>query len=391
VSEYQYYEFLAVDRPLDATALAAVRALSTRARITPSSFVNTYHRGDFKGNPRALVERYYDAFLYTANRGTRQFMFRLPTRLLEPGAAERYCTTDAASTWTRGGHVLIDLTYPCEDGGEWDDEDDLGEGKLTSIIPARADLATGDLRLLYLAWLHSVSCDQVDPDDVEPPVPAGLDDLPASLHALADLLHIDADLLAVAAQTSPRPVTCAPATAQWRTRLADMPARDKDDVLLRLLKGDPYLGAELRRRLATPSLDPRPRDEPRTVADLSAAARSRAAERERLAAEQRTNRAAARQKAAAAVRSRHLDDLAAEGESAWQRVDTLIRATKPKEYDHAVTLLIDLRDLATRQDRQQDAEHRVRQIRATYPNRPALLQRLDRAGLALDRATAPRR
>jgi hypothetical protein len=391
VSEYQYYEFLAVDRPLDATALAAVRALSTRARITPASFVNTYQWGDFMGNPRALVERHYDAFLYTANWGTRQFMFRLPNRLLDPHVAERYCTTDAASTWTSGDHVLIDLTYTCEDGGDWDDEDDLGEGKLASIIPARADLASGDLRLLYLAWLHSVSSDQVDPDDVEPPVPAGLDDLPASLHALADLLRIDGNLLAVAAQASPRLVTRAPAVADWRTRLAGMSPRDKDDVLLRLLEGDPHVGAELRRRLATPSPDPRPRDEPRTVAALTAAARSRAAERERLVAEQRANRAAARMKAAAAARSRHLDALAAEGETAWQRVDTLVRATKPKEYDQAVTLLIDLRDLAARQDRQEEAEHRIRQIRGRYPNRPALLQRLDRAGLTLDRATTPHR
>ena len=101
-----------MDRPLDAATLAAVRALSTRARITSTSFVNTHHWGDFKGNPRALVERYYDAFLYTANRGTRKFMFRLPTRLLDRGVAERYCTTDAASTWTSSGHVLIDLTCP---------------------------------------------------------------------------------------------------------------------------------------------------------------------------------------------------------------------------------------------------------------------------------------
>ena len=391
MSEYQYYEFLAVDRPLGATALAAVRALSTRARITSTSFVNTYHWGDFKGNPRALVERYYDAFLYTANWGTRQFMVRLPTRLLDPRVAQRYCTTDAASTWTRAAHVLIDLTYTCEEGGEWDDEDDLGEGKLASIIPARADLAGGDLRLLYLAWLHSVSCDQVDPDDVEPPVPAGLDDLPASLHALTDLLRIDRDLLAVAAQASAALLTRAPTTAEWRSRLTGLSPRDKDDVLLRLLKDDPHVGAELRRRLSTPSPEPQPRDEPRTVADLTAAARTRAADRERRAAEQRANAAAARQKAAAAARSRHLDALAAEGESAWQRVDTLIRATKPKEYDQAVTLLTDLRDVAARENRPEDADQRVRRIRATYPNRPALLQRLDRAGLALDRTLTSQR
>jgi hypothetical protein len=73
VSEYQYYEFLAVDRPLDADQLDRLRALSTRAELTSTSFVNTYHWGDFKGNPRALMEEYFDAFLYTANWGSRQF------------------------------------------------------------------------------------------------------------------------------------------------------------------------------------------------------------------------------------------------------------------------------------------------------------------------------
>ena len=34
MSEYQYYEFLAVDRPLTAAEQAEVRQLSTRARIT---------------------------------------------------------------------------------------------------------------------------------------------------------------------------------------------------------------------------------------------------------------------------------------------------------------------------------------------------------------------
>jgi hypothetical protein len=43
LSAYQYYEFVAVDRPLDAAALTEVRRLSTRARITATSFVNEYH------------------------------------------------------------------------------------------------------------------------------------------------------------------------------------------------------------------------------------------------------------------------------------------------------------------------------------------------------------
>jgi hypothetical protein len=48
VSEYQYYEFVAIDRPLSARQLDEVRALSTRAQITPTSFVNTYEWGNFR-------------------------------------------------------------------------------------------------------------------------------------------------------------------------------------------------------------------------------------------------------------------------------------------------------------------------------------------------------
>jgi len=43
--------------------MQALRNLSTRARITPTSFVNKYNWGDFTGNPLKLVERYFDAFL----------------------------------------------------------------------------------------------------------------------------------------------------------------------------------------------------------------------------------------------------------------------------------------------------------------------------------------
>jgi hypothetical protein len=78
MSEYQYYEFLALDRPLTEKQRAELRSISTRAEITATRFVNEYQWGDLKGDPRQMVERYFDAFLYLANWGTRQLMFRLP-------------------------------------------------------------------------------------------------------------------------------------------------------------------------------------------------------------------------------------------------------------------------------------------------------------------------
>ena len=196
MAEYQYYEFLAIDRPLDARQLAELRALSTRARISPSRFVNTYQWGDFRGDPRTLMTQYFDAFLYTANWGTRRLMLRLPSRLLDPSTARRYCHTDSASAWAAGKIVILDLSREDQDGS-WEDEE-YGEESLGSIIPARAELATGDLRLLYLAWLLSVESGELADDDAEPPIPPGMAALNAPLRSLADFLRLDEDLIAVA-------------------------------------------------------------------------------------------------------------------------------------------------------------------------------------------------
>src|SRR2546430_14925509 len=149
VSEYQYYEFVAVDRPLTSVQQGEVRALSTRARITASSFVNTYEWGDFKGDPHALMERYYDAFLYLANWGTRRVMLRVPIGLLDLDTAAVYCVGDSARAWATRERVILDLSSEDEEA-DWEHD---GEGWLASILPARTELAAGDTRLLDLAWL----------------------------------------------------------------------------------------------------------------------------------------------------------------------------------------------------------------------------------------------
>ena len=52
MSEYQYYEFRAIDQPLDEKAMEALRNLSSRAQITPTSFVNEYNYGETSKGPR---------------------------------------------------------------------------------------------------------------------------------------------------------------------------------------------------------------------------------------------------------------------------------------------------------------------------------------------------
>jgi hypothetical protein len=79
--------------------------LSTRARITATSFVNEYHWGDFHGDPSRLMERYYDAHLYLTNWGTRHVMLRLPRGVLDLDVAEQYRVGDQVTARTAGKHT----------------------------------------------------------------------------------------------------------------------------------------------------------------------------------------------------------------------------------------------------------------------------------------------
>jgi len=98
------------------------------------------------------MERYFDAFLCLINWGTHRIALRLPVTVLAPQRARQYCVGGAASSWATGTHVILDLSSEDEEGDEcWD-----GEGRLAPVVPARAELAAGDRRLLYLAWLLCV-------------------------------------------------------------------------------------------------------------------------------------------------------------------------------------------------------------------------------------------
>ena len=380
MAEYQYYEFLAIDRPLDARQLAELRALSTRARISPSRFVNTYQWGDFRGDPRALMTQYFDAFLYTANWGTRRLMLRLPSRLLDPSTARRYCHTDSASAWAAGKTVILDLCREDQDGS-WEDEE-YGEESLGLIIPACAELATGDLRLLYLAWLLSVESGELADDDVEPPIPPGMAALNAPLRSLADFLRLDEDLIAVAAEASEEQKDSSPSPQELKRWVEVLPATERDALLVRLVLGDDvHLRAELLRRSHGESTNGPHLRESRTVAELRDAAAARRVERERLAAIERARKRARREHDAALARDKRLEELALHEEQAWRQVDASIETKKSAGYDSAVELLSDLRAVNERKGRPEAFVKRFAELREQHLKKSSLLERFDRAGL----------
>lgn len=377
MSEYQYYEFLAIDQTLDDRQQQELRAWSTRARITPTSFVNTYDWGDFKGDPRELMARYFDAFLYLANWGTRQLMVRLPAPLLDLEMVSRYCASDAACGWSAGDQVIVAVTTERSDDA-WEEG---AEEALGAIVPVRSELAGGDRRFLYLAWLVSVDAGEVADHGREPPVPPGLGALSVSLQRVVEFLRIDEDLLWAAAQASEslRSVEALAADlTQWVIRLPD---HEKDALLGRLISGEPHLQEELTRRFRSERHPVGDGPGVRTVAELREAARRHAEQRAQLVAQRRADEQARRERDQAAARQRHLAALARRQDQAWQQVDAAIATRQPAQYDEAVELLQDLRAVSAAAQRLDVFDHRLGDLRQRHAKKTALLQRLEQADL----------
>ncbi len=205
MSEYQYFVFQAIDRPLSKKEMAELRSHSTRARITPTSFVNDYSWGDFKGDEDVWMDEYFDAFLYVASWGTHILNLRLPANQLSAKTARLYAVGERAAVRVKNGNVIFSLHSEEEEG-----EDSVeSEGLLASIISVRSELARGDLRVLYLGWLLCVQSGELEPVDLSPPVPPGLAKLSGSLTSVAEFLRIDRTLIRVAAEPAAKSRTVA--------------------------------------------------------------------------------------------------------------------------------------------------------------------------------------
>ena len=111
MGEYQSYELIAIDRPLTSKQMAELRAVSTRAEISPTRFWNEYQYGDLKADPAKLMVRHFDAHLYSANWGSRRLMLRVPLARVDVSAL-RACFVRDAVTARRVGQYLTSISMP---------------------------------------------------------------------------------------------------------------------------------------------------------------------------------------------------------------------------------------------------------------------------------------
>jgi hypothetical protein len=358
MSEYQYFEFQALDQPLTSAQQAAMRRISHGVALTPVRASFTYTAGSFKAEPSAVVLQYFDAMMHLTGWGDKRLMFRFPSSLIDLEQVRAY--EDPLSRriiWSpRGDYALLDIHFLRDTGAGWVE----AERWLPSLVPLRMSILRGDYRVLYLAWLKSLTPEDAEDATEEPPVPAGLRDLTPELEAFLELFEVDSHLLAVASGASDTLPADAgqvdagdggsaspPAGARTqapvglseidaRRAVEALPRYEADAYLLRIARGEPLVDVALLRRLrelaGRPVTYPGPR---RTTAHLLAAAeeaRIRGRAQEVLTAEKQ--------------RIAEIEDLAARQDQAWALIERLSARRGARPYDEAVDLLLKLRDAA---------------------------------------------
>lgn len=341
MSEYQYYEFIAIDKPLTTQQMAELRSVSTRARISTTSFVNEYHWGDFKGNPKHWIADYFDAFVYMANWCSCEFMLRVPLdcfsaktiQAFQVGRLSVFEIEQTASHWI--------INWQLDDSENYDrfGEDD-GCGWMKQLVPLRDELLHGDLRPLYLGWLSSLH--ELEDDALEPPIPKGLGELSTAQAALAEFLEINVDVIQAAATASPA-LSDERSNEDQQAWLDTISCDQAKQLFSLLLNGR---GQEAERQIKSEffawqrehSELPKEQLKPRTVSKLRELAD--------LAKKERKEREAVAAKKAAAEKQRqreaHLRMMYRDAELLWVSIDTKAQRATAANYDEATRLIKDL-------------------------------------------------
>jgi len=384
VSEYQFLEFLSVDRPLTAREMDHLRGISTRAQITPVSFINEYSWGGLKADPRDFMRRFFDVHVFIANWGDAIFMVRLPKGAIDQKTLKAFCTSPHLEFEKLPEHWLLIWSL-----GETENYDrfgyvDEGPGWMTRLAPLRDELLRGDLRSLYIGWLRAVTTEETNPDDLEPLPPNGLNQLTAAQQALAEFLEVDIDLLTGVGTDSQANNTGTEDDAALDVWLDSLPKTEVKGYLRQMLDGQ---GANAERTLKRRHAAWQAKS-----GSTSARALRSVAELWQLAEQAKSLRlieeAKARQQAEAErkrQRDAWLAKLAADFPRAWKTAHDDASKGHAHAYDAACRQLVDLRDAYSQHATLAAFQKEFQKFMTEHSRRRALVQRLVKAGLWRDK------
>ncbi len=381
MSEYQYYEFQAIDTPLTEKQMGTLRSISSRAEITPTSFTNHYNYGDFKGDPRKLMRTFFDAHVYVANWGSAELHLRIPLEFLEPETVKRMDGVQGLYVFdidrTETHWILRWDLGESEDREQFELED--GAGCMGRLRPIRDEIMRGDLRSLYIAWLAGISRDLLDEEAEEPFLATGMGALTRAQRDLAEFIGVDPDLLAGAGIgfEDAGGDDQAGIVEEWLNSLS----REQLQEMVRDLAAGQAAKAELRVRSELLQIRKARQEEQetplRTVADLLAAAEQGKRLRQKRKDQARQKRLAREREAW----KKYLASLAEDFSKAWGQAHLHAERGSGKGYDEACTMVKDLQEAYGVHASKGEFGQKLNEFMQAHSKRRKLVERLVKTGV----------
>ena len=368
MSEYQFYEFRTVDKPLSKKAKNEIANWSSRTNPSNTGAVFTYSYGNFPKDEIKVVEKYFDAMFYISNWGTKQLVFKLPNNLIDIRKIRQYCTENGLKLIEKQEFTLLNICIEDEEGGgEWIE----GEGWLTSLLSLRNDILAGDFRSLYLIWLKTTIEDvlqewgDVDLESKEPEVPNNLNSLNGALSDFIDIFEIDKNTIVVASEKTK--TDSLSGIEKYSDQIQKLTDDEKNNFLFRLLENEPLLNLKLENKLKTyiEKLDNGSKTQ-RTIGEITNSLKKlKEAEKYAKAKKKEEKRLAKFKK----LENEELD--------LWKNVIILIDEKKTKSYDEAIKILQDIKELYIYKKQVEKFYKRMEVIKQKYSRLSSLQMKIE--------------
>jgi hypothetical protein len=378
MSEYQYYEFMSIDKPLTKKQQDEINSLSSRTRANASGAIFTYSYGDFRYDELEIVEKYFDAMFYIANWGSKRVIFKFPKDVINIEEIQKYCSCEEITLSKKKNFVLLDIDFSEDEPDEgWIE----GEGVLSSIINLREDIINGDYRCLYLAWLHTLPYeisyvdDEIRENDKEPDVPPNLKKLNNALENFVEILGIDQDILTAASENSKNQEK--EKNFNIEKLIKSLSEEEKNSFLIRLSNNEALLSQKFLKKLKEmekTDIAQLQHVKHRTLSELLSKAdsiRIKREENERIKKEK-------------AILER-FENLEKNEKLLWKQVHDLVSEKKIKPYDQAILILKDLKELANHKNQSLQFKIQIKNLIEKYSKLPGFKSRLYYSGLSTEK------
>jgi len=164
MSEYQYYEFCNTNKPMSVEVRQEMKSLSSRSKLTTHGASYVYNYGDFRGDPEALLIKYFDIYFYVSNWGTLQLMFKYKTNQVNLGNLKPYLIDNVVECKDVGEYTILILEINDEDGGwGWIE----GEEMLGELLPLYEEIKMGNYNVLVLFAIINATYNQADQNTLD--------------------------------------------------------------------------------------------------------------------------------------------------------------------------------------------------------------------------------